>query len=130
MRSDNYVPPKKAAPAAKKAAPAAKKAAPTKLSGIKQLSEDSSEAKALREQRKQRLGANYAAQSRALATAPEGPGKEALRKSVDKARADYEASPLKKGGVVKKYASGGSVSSASKRADGIAQRGKTRGKVY
>jgi hypothetical protein len=28
------------------------------------------------------------------------------------------------------YKKGGSVSSASKRADGIAQRGKTRGKVY
>jgi hypothetical protein len=28
-----------------------------------------------------------------------------------------------------KYASGGKVSSASKRADGIAQRGKTRGKI-
>ena len=33
---------------------------------------------------------------------------------------------IKKGGMVKKYASGGSVSSASKRADGIAIRGKTR----
>jgi hypothetical protein len=36
---------------------------------------------------------------------------------------------MKKGGAVKKMASGGSVSSASKRGDGIAQRGKTRGKV-
>ena len=36
----------------------------------------------------------------------------------------------KKGGTVKKMASGGSTSSASKRADGIAQRGKTRGKLY
>jgi hypothetical protein len=34
---------------------------------------------------------------------------------------------MKKGGKVKK-AKGGSVSSASKRADGCAQRGKTRGK--
>ena len=34
----------------------------------------------------------------------------------------------KKGGKVKKYKGGGSVSSASKRADGIAQRGKTRGR--
>lgn len=34
---------------------------------------------------------------------------------------------MKKGGKVKK-AKGGSVSSASKRADGVAQRGKTRGK--
>jgi len=33
---------------------------------------------------------------------------------------------FKKGGAVKKMASGGSVSSASKRADGCAQRGKTR----
>jgi hypothetical protein len=35
----------------------------------------------------------------------------------------------KKGGMVKKMASGGSVSSASKRADGIAVKGKTRGKI-
>jgi hypothetical protein len=35
-------------------------------------------------------------------------------------------SAMKRGGAVKKYASGGSVSS---RADGIAQRGKTRGKL-
>ena len=35
---------------------------------------------------------------------------------------------MKKGGAVKKMASGGSVSSASRRADGIAQKGKTRGK--
>ena len=34
---------------------------------------------------------------------------------------------MRKGGKVKGYAKGGSVSSASKRADGIAQRGKTRG---
>jgi hypothetical protein len=35
----------------------------------------------------------------------------------------------KKGGAVKKMAKGGSVSSASKRADGIATKGKTRGKI-
>lgn len=35
----------------------------------------------------------------------------------------------KHGGKVKKYASGGMVSSASKRADGIATKGKTRGKM-
>ena len=36
----------------------------------------------------------------------------------------------KKGGAVKTYAKGGSVkSSASKRGDGIAQKGKTRGKI-
>lgn len=36
---------------------------------------------------------------------------------------------MKKGGAVKKYSSGGSATSASKRADGIAQRGKTRGRI-
>jgi|Laugrespbdmm15sd_2_1035082.scaffolds.fasta_scaffold96374_1 hypothetical protein len=35
----------------------------------------------------------------------------------------------KKGGAVKKMASGGMTSSASKRGDGIAQRGKTKGRV-
>ena len=39
--------------------------------------------------------------------------------------------PLKKGGKVNRYAMGGSVkSSASSRGDGIATRGKTRGKIY
>ena len=37
--------------------------------------------------------------------------------------------PFKKGGKVKAYANGGSVSSASKRGDGIAQRGKTKGRM-
>jgi hypothetical protein len=41
--------------------------------------------------------------------------------------ADY-GREFKRGGNVKKMASGGSVSSASKRADGIAQRGKTKGR--
>ena len=36
---------------------------------------------------------------------------------------------MKKGGAVKSYKQGGMVSSASKRADGIAIRGKTRGKM-
>ena len=36
---------------------------------------------------------------------------------------------MKKGGKVKKMASGGMTSSASKRGDGIAQRGKTKGRV-
>jgi len=36
---------------------------------------------------------------------------------------------MKKGGSVKKYASGGMTSSASRRADGIATKGKTRGKM-
>jgi hypothetical protein len=36
---------------------------------------------------------------------------------------------MKRGGSVQKYASGGSVSSESRRADGIASKGKTRGKI-
>jgi hypothetical protein len=36
---------------------------------------------------------------------------------------------MKKGGETKKMASGGMASSASKRADGIAVKGKTRGKM-
>jgi len=41
----------------------------------------------------------------------------------------YDMSTGKRGGIVKKMASGGTASSASRRGDGIAQRGKTRGKV-
>ena len=37
--------------------------------------------------------------------------------------------PYKKGGSIKKYASGGSVSSASSRADGIATKGKTKCRI-
>jgi len=52
---------------------------------------------------------------------------EEAKKQFEKNKRENEG--MKRGGAVKKYASGGSVSSASKRADGIAQRGKTRGKV-
>jgi gas vesicle protein len=47
-------------------------------------------------------------------------------------RPPLEDSVMKRGGRVKKMASGGSVksSTASKRGDGIALRGKTRGKIY
>lgn len=44
-------------------------------------------------------------------------------------RAKNDEFEKKKGGAIK-MAKGGSVSSASKRADGIAQRGKTKGKMY
>jgi hypothetical protein len=36
---------------------------------------------------------------------------------------------MKEGGAVKKMAKGGSVSSASKRADGCAIKGKTKGRM-
>lgn len=54
---------------------------------------------------------------------------------LDLERMAGEGGPnFKKGGKVKKpvkkYASGGSVSSASKRADGIAKKGKTKGRIF
>ena len=139
MRSDVGL--KRVMPAAKPKArtasqtfPISKPAKTTKAGGegfgkATSLGEDSPQAKALREQRKQRLGAAYAKQYSAYQAASEGPQKEALKQSMEKAKRDYEESPMKKGGKVKKYASGGSVSSASKRADGIAQRGKTKGRI-
>ena len=39
------------------------------------------------------------------------------------------ATPMRKGGKVKKMAKGGKVGSASKRGDGCAQRGKTKGRM-
>jgi len=52
--------------------------------------------------------------------------RDEARKRLDARKA---ATGMRGGGSVKKYRGGGSVSSASKRADGIAQRGKTRGKI-
>lgn len=52
------------------------------------------------------------------------------RKGASEIKYDEMGNPMRKGGAVKKYASGGTVkSSASRRADGIAQRGKTRGRI-
>jgi hypothetical protein len=48
---------------------------------------------------------------------------------TEEARRRMRSAGMKTGGTVKKYAGGGSVSSASKRADGIAQRGKTKGRI-
>lgn len=62
--------------------------------------------------------------------AAEEKAKAARRKGIADTEYDAMGNPImKRGGKVKKYASGGSVSSASKRADGIAQRGKTKGRI-
>lgn len=53
------------------------------------------------------------------------PDKDKKKTSGDKTLAP---DGLKRGGKVKKMAKGGSVSSASKRADGCATKGKTKGK--
>jgi len=50
----------------------------------------------------------------------------AARAMLSSGKGDEAGNAMKRGGAVKKMASGGSVSS---RADGIAQRGKTRGKM-
>jgi hypothetical protein len=52
--------------------------------------------------------------------------RDEARKRLDARKA---ATGMRGGGSIKKYRGGGSVSSASKRADGIAQKGKTRGKI-
>ena len=46
----------------------------------------------------------------------------------DPVNPDYKPGYMAKGGKIKGYAKGGSVSSASKRADGIAMKGKTKGR--
>jgi hypothetical protein len=51
-------------------------------------------------------------------------GREALKLTREPAKLG-----MKKGGSVKKMASGGKVSSASKRGDGCAIRGKTKGRM-
>lgn len=54
---------------------------------------------------------------------------EQLRAQEKAAAEQAAAQGMKKGGRVKKMAKGGSVGSASKRADGCATRGKTRGRM-
>jgi hypothetical protein len=51
------------------------------------------------------------------------------KKGLDESDTTGGAIGYKRGGKTKKYASGGMVSSASKRADGIATKGKTRCKI-
>jgi hypothetical protein len=64
---------------------------------------------------------------------PEGQGFEEMKDAIraERKRAGLPTENMKKGGKVKAkcMAKGGSVSSASKRADGIATKGKTRGKI-
>jgi hypothetical protein len=64
--------------------------------------------------------------SRAAARAMRGDPNAAAREALSRGEGDEAGNLMKRGGSVKKMASGGSVGSASKRADGIAQRGKTR----
>lgn len=75
-------------------------------------------------------GFTLAERERAAAAAEQAAQKIKAFKDTAEARMRMgRGSVYKKGGSVKRYASGGSVSSASKRADGIAQRGKTKGRM-
>jgi hypothetical protein len=56
-------------------------------------------------------------------------GKPSLKKPLDESDTTGGAIGYKRGGKTMKYASGGMVSSASRRADGIASKGKTRCKI-
>jgi hypothetical protein len=60
---------------------------------------------------------------------PEGQGFEEMKDAIraERKRAGLPTENMKKGGAVKKYSKGGMT--ASKRADGIAVKGKTRGKI-
>lgn len=74
-------------------------------------------------------GFGLAERERAAAAAADYAQRMQRLKETATARAGMSrGSVYKKGGSVKKYAKGGGVSSASKRADGIASKGKTRGK--
>ena len=55
-------------------------------------------------------------------------GEEAMEAAKSYGRLYKEGLGMKKGGKVKKMKKGGTVSSASKRADGIAVKGKTKGR--
>jgi len=71
-----------------------------------------------------------AKRSEAEAGAPKGSSfKDSPARPKKASYADDIDVEYKKGGSVKKYASGGSVSSASRRADGIATKGKTNCKI-
>jgi hypothetical protein len=78
-------------------------------------------------------GGGSSAASRQLQLGSELDPKELMRSNSlrgrDKARFSDDDAEFKKGGKVKKMASGGSVNSASRRGDGIAQRGKTKGRM-
>lgn len=51
-----------------------------------------------------------------------------LLRAANAKRGIVEEGAMRRGGSVKKYAAGGSVGSASKRADGCAMKGKTKGR--
>ena len=156
MRSDKYpsrkpvvtTTPKKAAPVAKKA-PAASESSnttpltyytpkPKRAEVSKPFPQAEATARLKKAEAERRVGQGLT--PRAEYTGPgsrqhiEGLRLERSQRLEEEAKKQFEKNKrenegMKRGGAVKKYASGGSVSSASKRADGIAQRGKTKGRI-
>jgi len=149
MRSDNYpsrkpvvtTTPKKAAPAAKKAEPVVKKAEPASESSnttpptyytpkAKSVtSTTKTEPPKPATEKKYGIGPYNSFAGLHKVFSPKAESQADRVAAAKKKKEELASSGMKRGGAVKKYASGGSVSSASKRADGIAQRGKTRGRV-
>jgi hypothetical protein len=133
----------------------AKREAPNDQASNQGVIDDSKPASIKPKPRPKRTGMT-GAQNMALAKANQGMSKASITAAKDedarlgniKAARDYNRGrdmesqilnnmitnpPMKKGGAVKKMASGGmtsKVSSASSRADGIASRGKTKCKMY
>ena len=71
---------------------------------------------------------SYKAEKKAAATANSQAIIDRMSKRTKPYMKDEAGNDMKRGGAVKKMASGGLT--ASRRGDGIAQRGKTRGKMY
>ena len=87
------------------------------------------EADAAAVERRRRAASREAASSDAKLEQAAKDKEQAMKdKQMKEAYEQVKPEPYRHGGRVKKYASGGSVSSASKRADGCATKGKTRGK--
>jgi hypothetical protein len=135
MRSDNYPTPK---PAAKKAKPAAQDTsgkAPAKLGSQGSFKFDTSKSIKLTPPDEKKPTTTfppkgvtgYAPVTRFSSTKKEEEDRPKFTRNPVTNKKVLEN--MRKGGAVKKYASGGSVGSASKRADGIAQRGKTKGRI-
>jgi len=78
----------------------------------------------MREEEMRKAGARRAERMREKSL-----GEEAMEAARSYGRLYKEGLGMKKGGKVKKMKEGGVVSSASKRADGIAIKGKTRGRM-
>jgi hypothetical protein len=76
-----------------------------------------------------RMAARQAFEKKAANTAADQAIIDRMSKRTKPYMKDEAGNDMKRGGKVKKMATGGSVGSASKRGDGIAQRGKTRGMV-